>query len=234
MLVVVVVAVVVAVAVAVAVAAGCDASVSCWFVDDGVRRYRKITSRRGGTRKCTCVAASTVSGTSRAVGLAGSGYHGFVWTLRLVKDIVVISAGRKRRLLLTTSRSLSACSCAISGGRYPMLLFPTLEVISTSNKLEANEHARRDSTVKLLSLKNSGGRVLISLFARKTIRPWDWVLLGARGCANKDLCGDENTAGGAVCTRLKGRRVGSATTPRLLSSTIDGGTKVSPASLKPS
>ena len=75
---------------------------------------------------------------------------------------------------------------------------------------------------------------MISLFARKIIKPWDRVLLGATEWAKRDLCGDENTAGGAVCTRLKERCVGSATTPRLLSSKMDGGTKVSPESLKTS
>jgi hypothetical protein len=94
----------------------------CWFAD-GVRRYRRTTSRSGGTRKCTRVAPSGVSCGSGAV-WAGSGYHGLVWTLRLVRVMVVISAGRKRRLLLTTSRSLSACNCAISGGRHSRPLFP--------------------------------------------------------------------------------------------------------------
>ena len=117
------------------VAVGCGASARCWLAEDGVRRYRKTTSRSGGTRKCACVAASTVSGTSRAAGFAGSGYHGFVWTLRLVKVIVVISAGRKRKLLLTTSRSLSACNCAISGGMNSRLLFPTPMDISKPSKL---------------------------------------------------------------------------------------------------
>jgi hypothetical protein len=72
---------------------------------------------------------------------------------------------------------------------------------------------------------------LISLFARKIIKPWDRVREGAARREKKDRCGDEKTAGGAVCTRLKGRREVSDTTPRLLSSRIDGGTNVSPAFL---
>jgi hypothetical protein len=55
-------------------------------------------------------------------------------------------------------------------------------------------------------------------------RPWDQVLLGVRERGNKDPCGDENTAGGAVKAavymRLKGHCVGSATR---LSSTKYGG-----------
>lgn len=106
----------------------------CWFAD-GVRRYRRTTSRSGGTRKCTRVVPSGASCGSDVV-CAGSGYHGFVWTLRLVSVMVVISAGRKRKLLLTTSRSLSACKSAISGGRYSRLLFPVSQNInkhSTTN-----------------------------------------------------------------------------------------------------
>lgn len=91
--------------------------------------------------------------------------------------------------------------------------------------------ARRDSTVRLLNLKNSGGSVLISLFAKKIINPWVRVRAGGRRCEKNDRCDEENTAGGAVCTRLKGRWVDSDMTPRLLSSTINGGIKVSPASL---
>jgi hypothetical protein len=92
--------------------------------------------------------------------------------------------------------------------------------------------ARRDSTVRLLNLKNSGGSVLISLFARKIINPWVRVRAGGTRCEKSGRCDEENTAGGAVCTRLKGRWVDSDMTPRLLSSTIDGGIKVSPASLE--
>lgn len=84
----------------------------------------------------------------------------------------------------------------------------------------------------MLNLKNSGGRVLISLFARKIINPWDRVRAGGMRCERNDRCEEENTAGGAVCTRLKGRCTDSDMTPRLLSSTTDGGTKVSPASLE--
>ncbi len=110
--------------------------------------------------------------------------------------------------------------------------YSLVEAITTpGSKRRASEHARRERTVRLLSLKNSRGRALISLFARKTIRPWHRVLLGAAVCAKKDLCGEENTAGGAVCTRLKERCVGSATTPRLFNSKIDGGTKVRSAPL---
>lgn len=72
---------------------------------------------------------------------------------------------------------------------------------------------------------------MISLFAKKIIKPWDRVREGAARCEKKDRCGDEKTAGGAVCTRLKGRCAVSDTTPRLLSSTMDGGTNVSPAFL---
>ena len=90
---------------------------------------------------------------------------------------------------------------------------------------------RSEITVRLVNLKNSGGRILISLFAKKIIKPWDRVREGAVRCEKKDRCGDEKTAGGAVCTRLKGRCAVSDTTPRLLSSTIDGGTNVSPAFL---
>ena len=99
-------------------------------------------------------------------------------------------------------------------------------------QLEQTRHARRESTVRLLSLKNSGGRVLISLFARKIINPWDLVRGGRIRCEKNGRCDEENTAGGAVCTRLKGRWADSDMTPRLFSSTIDGGTKVSPASLE--
>jgi len=91
--------------------------------------------------------------------------------------------------------------------------------------------ARREITVRLVNLKTSGGRTLISLFARKIIKPWDRVREGAARCEKKDRWGDEKTAGGAVCTRLKGRWEVSDTTPRLLSSRIDGGTNVSPAFL---
>jgi hypothetical protein len=91
--------------------------------------------------------------------------------------------------------------------------------------------ARRDNTVRLLNLKNSGGSVLISLFARKIINPWDRVRAGGMRCEKNGRCDEENTAGGAVCTRLKGRWADSDMTPRLLSSTIDGGIKVSPVSL---
>jgi hypothetical protein len=92
--------------------------------------------------------------------------------------------------------------------------------------------ARRDSTVRLLNLKNSGGSVLISLFARKIINPWDRVREGGARCEENGRCDKENTAGGAVCTRLKGRWADSDMTPRLLSSTICGGIKVSPAFLE--
>jgi hypothetical protein len=92
--------------------------------------------------------------------------------------------------------------------------------------------ARRDSTVRLLNLKNSGGSVLISLFAKKIINPWDRVRAGGTRCEKNDRCDEENTAGGAVCTRLKGRWTDSDMTPRLLSSTIDGGIKVSPVFLE--
>lgn len=92
--------------------------------------------------------------------------------------------------------------------------------------------ARRDSTVRLLNLKNSDGIVLISLFARKIINPWDRVRAGGTRCEKNDLFDEENTAGGAVCTRLKGRWADSDMTPRLLSPMIDGGINVSPASLK--
>jgi hypothetical protein len=57
---------------------------------------------------------------------------------------------------------------------------------------------RRDSTVRLLNLKNSGGSVLISLFARKIINPWDRVRGGGTRCEKSDRCDEENTAGGAV------------------------------------
>jgi hypothetical protein len=51
-------------------------------------------------------------------------------------------------------------------------------------------------------------------------------------CEKIGRCDEEKTAGGAVCMRLKGRWADSDMTPRLLSSTIEGGTKVSPASLE--
>ncbi len=70
---------------------------------------------------------------------------------------------------------------------------------------EPGKCPRRESTVRLLNLKNSGGRALISLFAKKIMRPWDRVRAGAARRAKKDRCGDEKTAGGAVCTRLKAR-----------------------------
>jgi len=60
------------------------------------------------------------------------------------------------------------------------------------------------------------------------MRPWDRVRVGTARCAKSDRCGDEKTAGGAVCTRLKVRGAGWDMTPRLLSSTIDGGTNVRP------
>lgn len=72
---------------------------------------------------------------------------------------------------------------------------------------------------------------MISLFARKIINPWDRIRAGGARCEKNDRCDDENTAG-AVCTRLNGRWADSVTTPRPLSSTIDEGIKVSPASLE--
>ena len=109
---------------------------------------------------------------------------------------------------------------------------PSSKGVSTCNKLQQTRHARRESTVKLLNLKNSGGRVLISLFARKIINPWDRVREGGTRCEKNGRCDEEKTAGGAVCIRLKGRWADSDMTPRLLSSTMEGGTNVSPASLE--
>lgn len=99
------------------------------------------------------------------------------------------------------------------------------------NGANTGKCVRRDSTVRLLNLKNSVGNLLISLFARKIINPWDRARAEGTRCEKSDWCDEENTAG-AVCTRLKGRRADSDMTPRLLSSTIEGGIKVSPASLK--
>lgn len=109
--------------------------------------------------------------------------------------------------------------------------------ISILKRTEKNKEGcpRREITVRLVNLKKSGGRALISLFARKIIKPWDRVREGAARCEKKDRCDDEKTAGGAVCTRLNGRcAVSDDTTPRLLSSTMDGGTNVSPAFLRDS
>ena len=79
--------------------------------------------------------------------------------------------------------------------------------ISILKRTEKNGEGcpRREITVRLVNLKKSGGRALISLFARNIIKPWDRVREGGARCEKKDRCGDEKTAGGAVCTRLKGR-----------------------------